>query len=87
MVGRVKVKDGQDADIVVGGGDGNAYTYDSKASGHSNTFSQQPTGGPSSSSWTGAPPVGNVPPPSYGSNDGGHLAGAKGQSTLPEKWR
>lgn len=81
----MKVKDGQDADIVVGG-DENAYPSDSKTA-HSNTFSPQPTGGPSGSSWTGAPPGGNVPPPSYGSNDGGHLAGVKGQSNLPEKWR
>lgn len=63
------------------------YPSDSKVSGGSNTYSPHPTGGPSASSWTGAPPGGNMPPPSYGSNDGGHLAGAKGQPTLPEKWR
>ncbi|TID26684.1 hypothetical protein E2P81_ATG01149 [Venturia nashicola] len=89
VVGRVKVKNGQDADIIVGGGAGeeNAHLHDSQASGHPNTFNPQPTGGPSNSSWSGAPQGGNVPPPSYGSNDGGHLAGAKGQSSLPEKWR
>jgi len=85
IVGRVKSKNGQSADIVVGGEE-DGYPVDVKNqdgsySAHSNTFNPVQTGGPSRSGT-----ISGAPPPAYGSNSGEYLAGSKGQ-TGPEKWR
>lgn len=91
IIGKVKTKDGEDADIVVGAGDGGVVPVNDMYKGeHPGGVANSNFGPSTTPSVVG---FGNATPPSYASSDIGEPLGGQGlqgQSYPPEKgpqWR